>query len=313
MSGLDQLAKVMQKSMETTANLASGMGVDINEDLVMKTFQYSPLLQVLEGKGRTRDVNKAEVTFFREEPTNTAAFIDEGGQLPAFGETSYTPITDRMKELAESISISEMAQDGTDVVDLAEREITRSFLQVDTLQDYTLLQGTGTAASKDFASILKDIPNDNKSSVNPAGPVTEDAIDDMLIQVVDECGGHPDILVTDNFVAKQLKAIAAPYRRYNDKVEIGLGFKVASYESPDGSEIPILVDKNMPSGTKASPSHKIVALDTSAVDIAYLHRPAVKEMPSTTLSNNFVVRTHVTACNIAPWKCGLLEGITSSS
>ena len=67
----------------------------------------------------------------------------------------------------------------------------------------------------------------------------------------------------------------------------------------------------MPSGTNASPSHKILALDTSAVDIAYLHRPAVKEMPSTTLSNNFVVRTHVTACNIAPWKCGLLEGIVA--
>ena len=311
MSGLDQLAKVLNKSMETTADLASGMGVDVNEEIIMKTFQESPLLQVLEGKKRTRDVDKAEVTFFLEEPTNTAEFIEEGGTLPDFGKTKYTPVTDRMKELVESISISELAQDGTAVADLAEREITRAFLQVENLQDYTLLNGTGTAASKDFASILKDIPNSNKLSVDPAGPVTEDAIDNLLIQLVDGCGSRPDLLVTDNFVAKQLKDIAEPYRRYNDKVEIGIGFKVASYTSPDGSEIPILVDKHMPSGTNASPSHKILALDTNAVDIAYLHRPAVKEMPSTTLSNNFVVRTHVTACNIAPWKCGLLEGIVA--
>ena len=311
MSGLDQLARAMQKSIETTADLADGMGVTVDEDILMKTFQYSPLLQVLEGKGRTQDVNTADVTFFVEEPTNTAAFIAEGTTLPDFGETSYTPSTQRMKELVESISISELAQDGTTVVDLAEREITRAFLQVDEKQDYTLLNGTGTSSSNDFESILKNIPSSNKSNVT--GPITEDAVDDMLIQIIDNCGGHPDICVTDNFVAKQLKAILAPYRRFNDKVDLGFGFRVATIESPDGQEIPIVVDKNIPTSGTGGVEHKMAFVDTSSVEVKYLHRPAVKEIPSMTLANNFVVRTHVTACNVAPYRCGLLEKITAPS
>lgn len=311
MSGLDQLAKAMQKSMQTTADLADGMGVTVDEDIIMKTFQYSPLLQVLEGRGRTKDVNTANVTFFRETPTNSAQFIEEGGTLPVHGNTTYEKIPDRMKELVETISISELAQDGTDVVDLAEREITRAFLQVDEKQDYTLLNGTGTANSNDFASILKDIPNTNKQ--NAAGPITEDLVDDMLAQVIDNCGGHPDIAVTDNFVAKQLKKIMAPYRRFNDKVDLGFGFRVATIESPDGQEIPLVIDKHIPTSGTGGVEHKLAFIDTTSIELKYLHRPAVKELPSATLSNNFVVRTHVTGCNIAPFRNGLIEKITAPS
>ena len=294
--------------MQTTADLAAGMGVSVDEQIQMKTFQYSPLLQVLEGKGRTQDVTTADVTFFRETPTNTAAFIPEGTTLPEHGKTTYTPITQRMKELVSTISVSELAQTGTEVVDLVQREITRAFYEVNSKQDNTLLNGSGTASSNDYPSILKDIPSDNKANVN--GVITEDAIDDMLTTIVDDNDGHPDILVTDTFVAKQLKAIAAPYRRYNDKVDIGLGFRVSTYESPDGAEIPVLVDKNIPVTSNA---HRIAFIDSSAVEIKYLHRPGVKELPSPTLSSEFCVRAHTTACNVAPFRCGLLEGIKAPS
>lgn len=311
MNGLDQLGIAMQKSIETTSYVAQGMGITYDEEIAMQTFQYSPLLQVLEGKGRCQDVNTANVAFFEESPTNTAAFIDEGSTIPAFGETTYTEVADRMKELVEGITVSELAQDGTDTVNLVEREITRAFLQINNKIDYTLLNGAGTAAAKDFASIMKNIPSANKTTLS--GAVTEDDLDDMLVQVIDEQGGHPDIIVTDNFVAKQLKKIAAPYRRYNDKVDIGLGFRVSTIESPDGAEIPVLVDKNMPSGTTNNPSHKILFLDSTAVEVKYLHRPAVKVLPASNLADNLAVRTHVTAMNVAPFRCGLIEGITTET
>lgn len=312
MSGLDEMTIAMTKGIETTANIAQGMGITYDEEILMKTFQYSPLLQFLEGKGRCTDVKTANVAFFKEEPTNTAQYIAEGTSIPAFGETTYTEVADRMKELVEGISVSELAQDGTDTENLVEREITRAYLQINSMIDYTLLQGAGTQAAKDFKNIMGDIPNANKATVT-GGAVTEDDIDDMLVQIVDENGGHPDVIVTDNFVAKQLKKIAAPYRRYNDKVDIGIGFRVSTIESPDGMEIPVLVDKNMPSGTNANPSHKMLFLDSSCVDVKYLHRPGVKMLAANNLADNLVVRTHVTAMNIAPFRCGVIEGITTPS
>ena len=40
-------------------------------------------------------------------------------------------------------------------------------------------------------------------------------------------------------VVKQLKALVAPYRRFNDKVDIGLGtHRVITYESMMGTELP---------------------------------------------------------------------------
>ena len=308
MNGLEQLAQAMNKSVETTADLAAGMGISYEEEIPMATFQYSPLLQFLEGKGRCTDVNTANVAFFKEVPTNDAAFITEGGSIPQFGNTTYTEVADRMKELVEGISISELAQEGTDVVNLLEREVTRAFLQINSKIDYTLLQGAGTQNSNDFKNIMDTIPAANKANAN--GQITEGALDDILIQVIDNQGGHPDAIVTDSFVAKQLKAIAAPYRRYNDKVDIGLGFRVATIESPDGMEVPLLVDKNMPTANSGA-EHKLLVLDSSAVDVKYLHRPAVKVLSSDNLAENLVVRAHVTAMNIAPFRCGLIEKITA--
>ena len=59
----------LQKAVESTANIADAMAITYDEDIMMKTFQYSPLLQALEGKGRCFDVDTANVAFFKEAPT----------------------------------------------------------------------------------------------------------------------------------------------------------------------------------------------------------------------------------------------------
>lgn len=310
-TNLEQLRNSLNKAVETaTTDVAQGMAITYDDEILMKTVQYAPLLNVLDGKGRCQDVDTANVAFFKEAPTNTASFINETENIPDFAVTTYTEVADRMKTIAEGISVSRMAQMGTDKADLLEREIQRAYFQVNSLIDATLLTGTGTTAAKNFKSIISD-SSINSSTVS--GPITEDAIDDMLSVIVDEKGGHPDIIVTDNFVAKQLKSIAAPYRRYNDKVDIGLGFRVSTYESPDGMEIPIVVDKNMPTASSGA-NHSLAILDSSAIEIKFLMRPSlITDLPATNLAYNQAVASYVTAMNIAPFKCGVLDTITAPS
>lgn len=307
---LTQLTEALDKAMQSTSNIADAMAITYDENIQFKTFQYSPFLQFLEGKGRCTDVQTANVAFFKETPTNDATFINETENIPDYAVTSYEEVSDRMKVIAEGISVSHMAQLGTDAVDLLEREIQRAYFQVNSLIDKTLLDGTGTTAAKNFKKVWADVPNDNITDLNGA-PVTEDAIDDVLINIVDNNGGHPDVIVTDNFVAKQLKAIAAPYRRYNDKQDIGLGFKVSTYESPDGLEVPILVDKNLP---VTSNKHRMLFMDSSAVDVKYLMRPSLfTDLATNSLAYNQAVAAYVTAYNVAPFKCGVIEGITAAA
>ena len=298
----------LQKAVEATANVADAMAITYDEDIMMKTFQYSPLLQALEGKGRCFDVDTANVAFFKEAPTNDASFINETENIPDFAVTTYTEVAQRMKTVAEGITISRMAQMGTDKTDLLEREIQRAYFQVNSLIDETLLKGAGTAAAKDFKAVIAET---GINTDDADGPVTEDAIDDMLSTIIDDNGGRPDLLVTDNFVAKQLKKIAAPYRRYNDTVDIGLGFRVSTYESPDGSAIPIVVDKNMPTADNGA-SHSIALIDSAAVEVKYLMRPSlISDLPASNLAYNQCVASFVTAMNVAPHKCGVISGITA--
>lgn len=305
---LVQLRDSLSKAIETTTQVADGMAITYDDEIIMKTAQYSPFLQVLDQKGRCDDVDTANVAFFKEAPTNAASFINETENIPDFAVTTYTEVADRMKTIAEGISISRMAQMGTDKTNLLEREIQRAYFQVNSLIDSTLLAGAGTQAAKDFKAVI-GATGINSNTVG--GPITEDAIDDMLSTIIDENGGHPDVIVTDNFVAKQLKSIAAPYRRYNDKVDIGLGFRVSTYESPDGMEIPIVVDKNMPTASSGA-NHSLAIVDSSAIDVKFLMRPSlITDLPASNLAYNQAVASYVTAYNVAPFKCGVLSSITA--
>ena len=305
---MEQLRESLSKAIESTTNVAQGMGITYDDEILFKTFQYSPLLNVLDNKGRCIDVDTANVAFFKETPTNTASFINETENIPDFAVTAYEEVADRMKTIAEGISVSRMAQMGTDYADLLEREIQRAYFQVNSLIDETLLTGTGTTAAKNFKSVISATGVNTETA---SGAITEDLVDDMLSTIIDENGGHPDILVTDNFVAKQLKAIAAPYRRFNDKTDIGLGFRVSTYESPDGLEIPIVVDKNMPTASSGA-SHSLAVLDSSAIEVKFLMRPSlITDLPAQNLAYNQAVASYVTAMNIAPFKCGVISGITA--
>ncbi len=368
---IEALRNALSKAVQTTANQPASMGITFREDIAWKTFQYAPFLTFLESKGRCSDVNTANVAFYKEAPTNTAAFINESEDIPEYSATAYDEVPDRMKTVVSGIKVSKMAEMGTDYMDVLEREIERGYMKVNNIIDTTLLGGAGTAAAKDFKTVcpltgddkvntaqaggseagpitedaiddmLNVIINENgghpdcivtdsfvakqlRAIVAPyrryndkldiglgAGPITEDAIDDMLNVIINENGGHPDCIVTDSFVAKQLRAIVAPYRRYNDKLDIGLGHKVVSYESLDGTEVPIIIDQNIPY-TQTGDKHNMFFIDTTTIDVKYLMRPSlVTDLPGNNLAFNQAVASFVTAMNVAPFKNGAITDITA--
>ena len=67
----------LRKAVESTDYVADAMAITYDDEIMMKTFQYSPFLQALENKGRCYDVDTANVAFFKEAPTNAASFINE--------------------------------------------------------------------------------------------------------------------------------------------------------------------------------------------------------------------------------------------
>jgi hypothetical protein len=175
--------------------------------------------------------------------------------------------------------------------------------------DYLLLNGDSTTNALEFDKVWKEVNTED----NDGAALTEDAIDDLLGEIKAE-GGSPDVIVTDSFVAKQLKKIAAPYRRYNDKVDIGLGFRVITYESLNGRELTILVDENVPtttkgSGASATTEHAMMAFDSSTLKIKTLLPPSLFDLPSSNLAYNKAVATFTVAHNLAPWKSGVITGI----
>ena len=310
---LEALRNAINKAVQTTSNQPNSMGITFEEDIAWKTFQYAPFLTFLESKGRCTDVSTANVAFYKETPQNTASFINEAEDIPEYSATSYDEVPDRMKTLVSGIKVSKMAEMGTDYQDVLEREIERAYMKVQNLTDLTLLAGDGTGSAKDFKKIWGDSAVNTQS--NNADPITEDAIDDMLNTIINGNGGHPDAIVTDSFVAKQLRAIVAPYRRFNDKIDIGLGHKVVSYESLDGTEIPIIIDQNLPytEASGANPEkHNMLFIDSSTIDVKYLMRPSlVTDLPGNNLAYNQAVATFVTAMNVAPFKNGAITNIAA--
>ena len=304
---LKSLYESVNKAIQATTNAPNIMQITPDPEIHSKTVEETSFLSFLRMQNREEMVNTSKVSFLEETPGNTASVIAETANIPDYAITAYTEVAETMRTIATGFKVSYMAQMGTTAADILQTEISRGYTLVNNKMDYLLLNGNSTSNALEFDSVWSD------SDVNTADldgdALTEDNIDDLLGDIKNQ-GGSPDVIVTDSFVAKQLKKIAAPYRRYNDKIDIGLGFKVITYESLNGRELTILVDENVPTeGTGASETHAMLALDSSTIKIKTLLPPSLFDLPSSNLSYNKAVATFTVAHNLAPWKNGAITGI----
>ncbi len=306
---LQALYDSVNKAYQTTSNAPNVMQITPDPEIHSKTVEETSFLSFLRMKGREEPVNTSKVSFLEETPGNTASVIAETGDIPDYAVTAYTEHPETMRTIATGFKVSFMAQMGTTARDILQTEISRGYTLVNNKHDYLLLNGDSTTNPLEFDKVWKDVNTED----NDGAALTEDAIDDLLGEIKAE-GGSPDVIVTDSFVAKQLKKIAAPYRRYNDKVDIGLGFRVITYESLNGRELTILVDENVPtttkgSGASATTEHAMMAFDSSTLKIKTLLPPSLFDLPSSNLAYNKAVATFTVAHNLAPWKSGVITGI----
>lgn len=303
---LKQYAEALQKTsagLQTAGALPTGMAFRPSQKIENKTLDETQLLTYLEGKGCKEAWDAYNVEWYDENPANTAVAMAETADVPSFDETEYTGSPDHMRLFGTSFVVSYAAMYGTTGRNILQTEMDRGYRLVRNAIDNCLLNGNATSNALEFDSIVK---NANTADLSGA-ELTEDDLDDMLITIAKK-GGAPDVLVTDYFVAKQLKAIAAPYRRYNDKVDIGLGFKVVTYESVSGHELVILVDQHMPTKNTGA-QHSIAAIDSSTIEIKCLAEPSIWDMPCDKFAIKKAIGSWITAHNCNPLKSGIITGI----
>ena len=298
---LDELRKTFQQ----VSDYPDSMQIEYSDVLKTKTFEKAPFLRFLESKGQVFDGKAALAGYFAETPGNDdVAFIDELDDIPAANAESISEVKDKMKTIVAPIEVSMMAEMGNWNLDLLQRQTDKRFIEVNNKTDTALLEGLGTSAAKDFKGLNKSITTHKEDLDGDA--ITEGVIDDMLEAIVND-GGNPDCIVCSYGVAKQLKAIVAPYRRYNDKIDIGLGHRVTSYESMYGTDIPILVDGNW---NVTANNDKLAIVDSSTIEVRRLMPPTlITDLPVNKLAYKNVIATFLTCLNIGEFQDGLIVGI----
>ena len=295
----------LKKTFQQVSDYPDSMQIEYSDVLKTKTFEKAPFLRFLESKGQVFDGKAALAGYFKETPGNSdVAFIDELDDIPAANAESISEVKDKMKTIVAPIEVSMMAQMGNWNLDLLQRQIDKRFIEVNNKTDEALLEGLGTAAAKNFKGLTKSITT-HTANLN-GDPITESVIDDMLEDIIND-GGNPDCIVCSYGVAKQLKAIVAPYRRYNDKIDIGLGHRVTSYESMFGTDIPILVDGNF---SVSADNDKLAIIDSSTIEVRRLMPPTlIQDLPVNKLAYKNVIATFLTCLNIGEFQDGLITGI----
>lgn len=296
--------------MMVTGDAPTSSQIQYSPDLKSKVFEKAPFFRFLESKGRVDDsFSSTYAGFYKEVDASAASWIDENQDIPAANASSYQEAMSKMKTLIHPIDVSLMAQMGNNAIDILAKEIDKGFIKVTNALDSTLLQGKGTAATKDFEGFTKQVTT-NVETMDADEAISEDIIDDMLTDIVDGNGGTVDCIITTNAVAKQLKKLVAPYRRYNDKIDIGLGHRVIAYEAPNGAEIPILIDSNL---EQVSSKDLMLFADSSTIDVKRLLPPTLMtNLPTNKLGTKNAVVSFATANITAEFCNGMIKGIDTS-
>ena len=304
----DELKK--DARMMVTGDAPTSTQIQYSPDLKSKVFEKAPFFRFLESKGRVDDsFGSTYAGFYKEVDASVASWIDENEDIPAANASSYNEDMSKMKTLIHPIDVSLMAQMGNNAIDILAKEIDKGFIKVTNSLDSTLLQGKGTAATKDFKGFTKQVST-NVETMDSGEAINEDVIDDMLTAIVDGNGGTVDCIITTNGVAKQLKKLVAPYRRYNDKIDIGLGHRVIAYEAPNGAEIPILIDSNL---EQESNLDLMLFADSSTIEVKRLLPPTLMtNLPTNKLGTKNAVVSFATANVTAEFCNGMIKGIDTS-
>jgi hypothetical protein len=292
----------LKRTYQETADYPVSTQIEYTDVLKEKAFEKAPFFRFLESKGQVLDNKAAYAGYFNVTESNMgASFIDELEDVPGATDESISELTEKMKTIVAPIEVSDLARLGNTKFDVLRRQIDRKFLDVLNLTDQTMTKGLGTAASKDFKGIEKIITSHKEDLTGEK--LSESVIDDML-KVIYNDNGYTDALLVSPNVAKGLKALVAPYRRFNDTVDIGLGHRVFTYESLLGTQIPVIVTPNF------SNEGSMAFIDSSTFELRRLLPPTLLNgLPTQKLATRNAIACFQTMINIGEHCNGLITGI----
>ena len=303
----------LKRTYQETADYPTSTQIEYTDVLKEKAFEKAPFFRFLESKGQVLDNKAAYAGYFNvTEASMGASFIDELDDVPGAADESISELTEKMKTIVAPIEVSDLARLGNTKFDVLKRQIDRKFLDVLNLTDQTMTAGLGTAAAKDFKGIEKIITTHKEDLSSDSGKISESVIDDMLRDIYND-GGYTDLMLVSPNVAKYLKAMTAPYRRFNDSVDIGLGHRVFAYESLLGTQIPVIVTPNFTDPNKQSNATDTVALiDSSSLELRRLLPPTLLNgLPTQKLATRNAIAAFQTMICTGEFCNGLITGITS--
>lgn len=306
----------LKLTYQETADYPVSTQIEYTDVLKEKAFEKAPFFRFLESKGQVLDNKAAYAGYFNAtEANNGASFINELEDVPGAEKESISELTEKMKTIVAPIEVSDLSRLGNTRFDILKRQIDRKFLDVLNLTDKTMTAGLGTAAAKDFKGIEKIISThtDDLSANSGDGKISESVIDDMLRDIYND-GGYTDCMLVSPNVAKMLKSLTAPYRRFNDSVDIGLGHRVFTYESLLGTQIPVIVTPNFTDPNKQSnPTDTMALIDSSSLELRRLLPPTLLQgLPTQKLAVRNAIAAFQTMICTGEFCNGLITGITGA-
>lgn len=302
----------LKNTYQETADYPTSTQIEYTDVLKEKAFEKAPFFRFLESKGQVLDNKAAYAGYFSvTEATNGASFIDELDDVPGAADESISELTEKMKTIVAPIEVSDLARLGNNKFDVLKRQIDRKFLDVLNLTDKTMTAGAGTAGAKDFKGIEKIISTHTVDLTSDK--LSESVIDDLLRDIYND-GGYTDLMLVSPNVAKMLKALTAPYRRFNDSVDIGLGHRVFTYESLLGTQIPVIVTPNFTDPNKQSGATDTLALiDSSSIELRRLLPPTLlNSLPTQKLATRNAIACFQTMICTGEFCNGIITGITDA-
>lgn len=169
----------------------------------------------------------------------TAAFSTDGGSLPSASSSTYAKVAKTVKYLYTRGEVTGplIAAAGGVVNALQEEIRVHSGVIAERLAT-AICVGDGTEDSNAGIVGIKNqvntsTPGDEGGTTTASGALTLAMIDKAL----DDTKGEGDVIMTSRAVRRKINALLQGQQRFLDRVEVGAGFRVLSYDG-----VPIVTD-----------------------------------------------------------------------
>lgn len=300
---LQELADAINsKAYQSTTTADGVIEIDYDAELERLTYLTSPTYAYLRTKIES-STNSYKVGYRVKEQKTDASFIAEGAEIPAHDPSIYTRKSQNMSTLVYPIEISDIAQEGTDIVDLMNDEITDGLNDINQRKDKAILQGSSAEDPNCFDGFT-NLFTTNVTDLNKAQISLEDV--DMLAQSIIDEGGNPTAIFTTAPVARRLKDLIYAKTVYQYQVTQILGFNVLSYVTPAGNLIPIIIDSNI---APAKNGDYLFMVDETSLRIKELMPPTVLDLAKTKLTTSKVIANYMTMYCRSEHKNGYITNI----